>query len=60
MAGVTISICQGFFAYRGFRLCNRNFLIPSLVGICILTSYGNLPASPNAQDWLNGGHRCHL
>jgi hypothetical protein len=40
-----MSLCQAFFAYRAFRLCNRNVLIPISVGVCILTWCAPAPSS---------------
>jgi hypothetical protein len=33
-----MSLCQCFFAYRAYRLCKRNILIPIFVGCCILAA----------------------
>lgn len=33
-----MSLCQSFFAYRAYRLCGRNILIPIFVGACIFAS----------------------
>jgi hypothetical protein len=32
-----MGLCQGFFSYRAYRLCNRHWAIPLAVGLCILT-----------------------
>ncbi|BEI86454.1 hypothetical protein CcaverHIS002_0607410 [Cutaneotrichosporon cavernicola] len=34
---INMSLCQAFFAYRAYRLCDRNLWIPISVGLCILT-----------------------
>ncbi|ORX37665.1 hypothetical protein BD324DRAFT_578511 [Kockovaella imperatae] len=37
---VNSGIVQSFFAYRAYRLCNRKIVIPIVVGILIVMSFG--------------------